>query len=226
VVELKDNSARARISILVFGLICAINIVAVISGYFEYELLESIRMGVYINEDEAKLNDLRQAFIGILQSIIYFISIVVFLLWFRRAYENLHILGIDYLEFRTNMAVWGFFIPVINLFRPFQIMKEIWIESQEQIRTLIPDATINTSTYLVGIWWGLFLLTNFIGNISFRSMFRTDTIQDLIHSTQAYIVSDFMDVPAALVTLILILNVSKVEKKLKESIRNRGGVTS
>jgi hypothetical protein len=223
--NLQDNSKRAKVATIVFGLICIINIVAVISGYWEYELLEKIRIGENISEEEAIFNDLRQGIVGIFQFVVYLTSIVVFLMWFRRAYENLHKLGIDYLEYNTNMAVWSFFIPFINLYRPYKIMKEIWIESQEQLKKLVPEANINTSIFIVGFWWALFLITNYIGNFAFKTIFKDDTIQDLIKSTQAYMVSDFFDIPAAFVTLILIHNVSKVEAKLRQSIENMGGST-
>jgi len=120
---LQDNSKRAKVAVIVFGLICIINIIAVISGYLEYELLEKIRIGENISEDEANLNDLRQVIIGIFQTVGYLSSIVVFLMWFKRAYANLHRLGIDYLEHKPNMAVWSFFIPFINLYLSLSVIR-------------------------------------------------------------------------------------------------------
>ncbi len=220
--ELKENSKRARIAVIIFAAVCVLNIFAVVSGLMEYELLERIRMDEFVTEEQANANDLRQAIIGLLQSVAYIMSIIFFLNWFRRAYGNLHRLGIDYLNYKQSMAVWSFFIPFINLYRPYKIMKEIWIETQEQIEKLAPEFHINKSTLLVGIWWTLFLISNYVGQFAFRSIFREDTLQDLINSTMAYMVSDFIDIPAALVTLLLILRISKYETKLQEWIRNAG----
>lgn len=123
--EIKDNSKRAKILIQIFWILTGLTVVSVIFNYYELEILKKALLGEYIDEDKAYANDLRQGIIGLLQTGLYITSIIVFLNWFRRAYGNLHRLKLR-LNHSETMAVWAFFIPIIFLFRPYQIMKEIW----------------------------------------------------------------------------------------------------
>lgn len=217
-IELKDNSKRAKLVINVFWGICILNIIAVVSGYFEFELLERIRDGITYSEQEAESNDLRQGIIGLLQSGLYITSIVLFLNWFRRAYGNLHRIGIRTLEHSETMAVWSFFIPIISLYRPYKIAKEIAVETRNKVTEIIPDNKTKLNLSILGFWWALFLITNYIDQFAFKSILKSDTIEQMITSTQAYMVSDFMDIPAAIVTLLMIKHISRHESLLFENI--------
>ena len=217
-IELKDNSKRAKLIVNVFWAICILNLIAVISGYFEFELLERIRDGEIISEQEANANDLRQGVIGIFQSGFYIASIILFLNWFRRAYGNLHRTRIKQLEYSETMAVWSFVIPIISLYRPYKIAKEIVVETRKKLNELTSDYKSQTNLSIIGVWWALFLITNYIGQFSLKSVFKDDTIDQLITSTQAYMVSDFMDIPAAIVTLLMIKQISRDENVLFEKI--------
>lgn len=205
-----------KLNIIVFSIICIINTVAVYSGYLEYELLEALNRNEYVTDDEAMMNDLRQASIGISQSILYLLSGIFFLIWFRRAFENLHLLGIRF-QYSINSAVWSFFVPILCLYRPYQIMKEIWFGTQAQIKKLVPQYNVNFSTKLISIWWVSFIITNYLGYFALKSMLRDDTIGQLIDSAKAYIISDIFDIPAAILAILVIKIVSNVETQLYEA---------
>ena len=54
---------------------------------------------------------------------------VAFLMWIHRAYRNLPALRGTPLKCSPRWAVGYYFIPILNFFRPYQVMKEIWRES-------------------------------------------------------------------------------------------------
>ena len=217
-VELKDNSRRAKLIINIFWGICILNLIAVINGYFELNLLKRIRDGGIYSVQEAESNDLRQGFIGIIQTGLYIASIVLFLNWFRRAYGNLHRIGIKNLEYSETMAVWSFFIPIISLYRPYKIAKEIAVETRNKLTEIIPDHKAASHLSILGFWWALFLMTNYIEQFAFKSILKDDTIDQMITSTQANMVSDFVDIPAAIVTLMMIKKISRDETLLFEKL--------
>ncbi|MCB0401323.1 MAG: DUF4328 domain-containing protein [Flavobacteriales bacterium] len=219
-IELKDNSRRAKLAINVFWAIGILNIIAVISGYFEFELLERIRDDGMYSIEEAESSDIRQGLIGLLQSGLYITSIVVFLNWFRRAYANLHRAGIKNLDHSESMALWSFFIPIISLFRPYKIAREIAVETKSKLTELIPEYKPSLNLSLIGFWWALFIITNYVGQFAFKSAVKSDTVDQMIASSQAYMISDFLDIPAAIVTLLMIKNISQHESLLFENINN------
>jgi len=84
-IELSDNTQRARNIIICLWCELGINLVSLISNYMELSLLQT---GGYSLE-EAERNDLRQQIINITQFAVYITTAVFFILWFRRAYGNL-----------------------------------------------------------------------------------------------------------------------------------------
>ncbi len=212
--EVKDNSKRAKIVIIVFCVLISLISVSIVSGYFELTLLKNAYLKHYIEEDQAHNNDLRQRVIGVLQSIMHTLSIVVFLLWFRRAYANLHRLEIDYLRYRESMAIWSWFIPLIVLFFPFQIMTEIWKETQKSIQKYNPTYKFKSGKILIGVWWGLFIISNFISHFVLKTFFEKDNLEQLIAGSQAILISDIIQLPEAILLVLIVHKLSKMESKL------------
>ena len=222
-IEIWDNSKRAKLLMVIFLGMTGLIAIGVISGYLELELLERINSGGNFDEDEASASDLRQGVLGILQTVIYIVSIVVFLNWFRRAYGNLHRLGLN-LKHKESMAVWFWFIPILVLFRPVQIMTEIWNKTQESIKNLDTRYLIKSGSLIIGLWWTLFIISNFIGNYVLRTAFKQDTIEQMIEGSRAVLISDIMQIPEALLVVLIVYKLSKMETILTQKVKESGGV--
>ena len=219
-IEIWDNSKRAKNLIIIFWVLTGLTLIGIISGYFELQLLKNAQIGIYASESEANASDLRQGIIGIAQTGIYIASIVLFLNWFRRAYGNLHRFGINYLKHKESMAVWAWFIPIIFLFRPVQIMNEIWNETQEKIKKF--DSIYNGGL-IIGLWWTLFIISNFIGRYVMKTAFKDETIEQLIEGSQAMLISDVLQIPEALLVILIVFQLSKMETKLAKEVKKSDG---
>ena len=57
---------------------------------------------------------------------VFVVSIVLVAMWIHRAHANLREAGVDGLEFTPGWAVGWFFVPIAQLFKPFQAMRELW----------------------------------------------------------------------------------------------------
>ena len=91
---------------------------------------------------------------------------IVFLCWVHAANRNAHALGARGMQFTPGWSVGWFFIPVLNLVRPYQVVKEICQASD-------PDKDRDNwlSSPVPGfflVWWILWLLGNSLGNMAFR----------------------------------------------------------
>lgn len=81
---------------------------------------------------------------------------IAFVTWLYRARANLRAFGTRHLRFSRNWTVLGFMIPVVNLIRPYQVVREVWQASD-------PDATHPTAwmsvkpPLLLKLWWGMFV---------------------------------------------------------------------
>ena len=59
----------------------------------------------------------------------YLISGGTFILWLFRASRNLRALGNQSVEYSPGWAIGAWFIPIGNLFIPYQVTAEIWNRS-------------------------------------------------------------------------------------------------
>ena len=223
-VEIWDNSKRAKNLIIIFWVLIAGLSIGLISSYIELNLLKNIQLGEYTDENEYNSNDTRQGIIAIIQIGIYITSAVLFLNWFRRAYGNLHRIGIRHLKHKESMALWTWFIPIIVLFRPVQIMNEIWNTTQEKIKKYDTSYLIKNGTLGIGLWWTLFIISNFIGRYAIKNAFKQNTIEQLLEYSQVMMVSDFMQILEALLVIWIVLQLSKMETRLAHEVKKSGGI--
>ncbi len=88
--SLKPNENRAKNSILIFIIFLVLNSISLLSDVMQYEMLQTD-----FTTEEAESNDYRQMIITIFLVIILIFCAIVFIMWFRRAYYNLHTRVID-----------------------------------------------------------------------------------------------------------------------------------
>ncbi|MEW9031521.1 MAG: DUF4328 domain-containing protein [Planifilum fimeticola] len=140
-----------------------------------------------------------QQFVVLAQLCSFFITAISFLLWTYRSYRNLSALSDRDLRFSPGWAVGWYFVPIMNLFRPFQVMKEIWEGSAPDADHSRPEEGKGrpVSPLLPG-WWSLWLLSNFLAGVPVvRPM-------DPGESALYMFLTDIVDIPLCFVTFFLV----------------------
>ena len=70
----------------------------------------------------------------------------------------------------------SFFVPILNLYRPYQIMREIWRASDPATPLDMPYAwTEAPMTPLIGWWWGLWIGRSLTGSLATQALFMAAT---------------------------------------------------
>jgi len=212
---LRPNDQRAKNAILLIWIVLALEIVAFSSSYLQYNLLSDAANGRDFTTEAAELNDTREGVVGIVYAIFSLISAITFIQWFRRAYYNLH-QNVNHLSQTEGWAAGCWFVPIVNLYRPYQLMKEMYIETKNFL--LKNGIAIKESFDIsnLGLWWTLWLVSNIIGQFVFRYSLRAETIDELTISTVAEMVGSALGIPLAIVTIKLIKDYSRVETLLRE----------
>lgn len=208
-----DNSQRAKTTITCFYILLVAYILMLISDFMEYQLLSKGSFGYA----EADANDMRQLAVYLLNFIAQVILIVVFIQWFRRAFHNLHKAGIKNLNSSEGWAAGAWFVPIMSLFRPYQIMKNIWTETKNYIRnnsteneTELDSTEENTSDLsLIGWWWATWLITSISSNISAQISRKANTIDEFTNSSLLSLVSDI----SGIVCIIIVIKMVKESQK-------------
>lgn len=202
--QIRDNKDRAKWVLIIFYWTAFITIVAVISGIMEYNLLSR---GMY-TEEEGDSNDIRQMIVGALQFITSILGGVFFIMWFRRSYFNLHALGIR-MQYKEGWAAGSWFVPILNFFRPYQIMDEIWEQIQIKINTPIQEPKT-----ILGFWWGGWVIGGIIDRIATRMVFRAETMEDFMNSTMLTSIGECISLVTLGLIILIVRKVSKWEDEL------------
>ena len=145
--------------------------------------------------------------------IIVILSMIFFIMWFRRAYFNLHSLSWHSARHSEGWAAGSWFIPILNLFWPYQIMEDIWRGTQNAIREKFGEPQ---STDLVGWWWALYLINKFFGYITAFASKGATEVDGLLTATKLEFVGDLISIAAIVVTTRMIQRTSSFEKELLE----------
>jgi hypothetical protein len=187
--------------------ICAVGIV---SGMMEHSVLTALNDGSFASSEKAvaaaDANDVRQAVVGIIQLAIYLVSGIWILRWIYLANRNVRELGARGMEFSPGWSVGWFFVPIMNLWKPYQAMREIWQASERP-----HDWQTGPAHGLLVGWWTLWLISSAVGRASFRMSLRAEEIEELLAANRVMLLSDFIDIPSSIVFLMVVKTIHEMQ---------------
>ena len=210
--ELKPNGQRARRAILWVWIVLAVYVASSISSYMRYTLLQTVMNGVEVSKDVFDATDIRECVIGILGGLACIISAVTFLMWFRRAYYNLHRSIGHRLLYSEGWATGSWFVPVLHIYRPYRIMKELYLETEGLLTNKGMEQSL--ATHSVGWWWVLWIISCIMDFIYLKIAITAKTINEMITSEIIYMISCIVMIPLAFITVKVIKDYSKAEALL------------
>jgi len=146
---------------------------------------------------------------GILQTITVVITMITFLMWIRRANINVRGFGAEGLQYTPNGAIGYYAVPILNVFKPYQAMREIYNAS-------INPRTQNyrTGNTLLVTWWSTWLVAAWLGRLALRYLFRAETVNEMIVANKMSITSNATNIVLGLVALELVITISNSQQRL------------
>lgn len=198
-----------NLSLVVFGLLAVTIVIEAVNTllslghlYFPYplELDGGESMSIWV---------MFIGLIAILQLPIFISTVIFFLIWLHRSYKNLDPLGARHLEHTPGWAVGYWFIPILNLFKPFQVVRDIWNESDPDVDPEMGFLSGGGGTpALLGVWWALWLSSNIIANASSR-MDMTASGEFGSVSTTVYGVASILTMFAAIAAIKVVTGITQ-----------------
>lgn len=147
-----------------------------------------------------------------IRSLLFLGGVVCFLIWLHRAHKNLQSLRAQHLEFTPGWAVGWWFVPFANLVKPFQVVREVWCESDPSV----PDgpsflaASLHSAPVYMGFWWAAWILMNVVGNIVNIALNTTPATRDEAYLALYLIAAfDFAILIASAITAYMIWDVTR-----------------
>lgn len=153
-----------------------LHVVAVRSTMSQVGLLMQAQQDAPVAEDAASANNSRQLVIGIGQAVVYLATIVLFLCWIGRAYRNVGALSTRKSRFAPGWAVGSWFVPFLNLVRPYQIVRETWwVSSSPSDADRAEPGCTPKAPAIVKWWWAVFLISGSFGQMVSRKALSATT---------------------------------------------------
>ena len=116
------------------------------------DLMQWMMLTGEFTEAQAVASDNRQMLISLVGTVYWIALGVVFLRWIYRANKNCHHFGAEDMKFSPGWSIGFYFIPLLNLYKPYRAMREIWQVSQDP-----SDWKNQKPTKLLGVWWALWI---------------------------------------------------------------------
>jgi len=214
-----DNRQRLRYAILFQWIVVGASLLALASRAVEYRMLQQIAAGIPVPHEAVAASDWRQQVLGGTQLVLILMAFIALVLWAHRAYANLHRLHQTPRPRHTEGAAgWGWFVPIMNLWYPYQVMKDLWVLTQRYAQ---PDESIRyeRDNSLIGGWWLLRIFTIFASR-GIRSPAEGGTMDQIFTFVQLTMGMNVLYIWYAVATIYLLRRFRAFEEQFAARVAN------
>ena len=176
-----------------------IETLSMVSSAMQFSLLSNLPIDV----EAAEANDRRESIMAVCFFAAYVFTSVVFARWIIASHKTVRALGAQGMTITPGWAVGYYFIPFINLVRPYTAMKELWCASVDP-----QHATTQVAPSLLPGWWALWIINGVLGQIILRMSMNAEGIEMLKTVTVLDIVGSIAGVALSLVALKLVKGIT------------------
>lgn len=200
--------ARWVRGLLIAGIV--LDVIAILSGFAQQSLLARAAAGGGVTETEVAANDARHGTIGLFQLFFFIATGIAWLTWLHRAYSNLSLAGTGKSDHTPGWAVGWWFVPFMNLVRPYQIVRELWLRSAKDngLETVKGLA----APVIVIWWWGIHLVSAVLSRVSMSVAFHAKSIGELQTVTHMGLFVDGLAVVSAMLSLAVVANIDALQR--------------
>lgn len=209
-INLRPNQARAQYALWAILLLILIKVIAVVTYYSQYHLLDQWMIGADIDFQAAETNDRRVWIVGIADVVVRLLTIITVIFWFRRAYFNLH-LRFQHLKYSEGWAAGGWFVPFMSLYVPYQIFSELFEVTKKFLREVGFEEFKKINDTLLLTWWLVWICNTMAQNIFGRLTRNESDIYKLADFTLVDIGFTIVDIIALIMFIVLVKSYSEIE---------------
>jgi hypothetical protein len=132
---------------------------------------------------------------------------IVFLTWIRAAYGNLRLAGSGGTDSTPGWAVGCFLVPVVNLYRPYQFVRELWLRSADA-NAQVGRRAGEKGPWMVQVWWAALVYSGLTVWIGYPLSFL-DTLEGLLVTNWILIGACLVHILAGTLVIRIILFVDR-----------------
>ena len=190
----------ARLATFVLSAGVVANVAVIVGAAFEVNLLQDVLAGTELADDEWYALQTWRRGIDWVSIGAALAALAMVIVWLRRAYRNLPALGARGLPWSPGWAIGAWFVPILNLFRPYQIVRETWVRSDPAVGPLEQPR----APAMLGWWWGMWLAGGPIARVAQQMAVQAETAESYLAAAAFEVVACFVNI-GAMVLLIRII---------------------
>ena len=157
---------------------------------------------------EAEANDSREQLLGLIDLGLYLVTVVFFSCWIVRANKNVRAFGAQGLRITPGWACGWFFVPIANIWKPCQAMKDLWQASHNPHGWTSGDPCAT-----VGVWWAAFLLNGWITNAAARATWSARSVDQLKSATTLWTFTQLLTIVSCFTAIALVSKIADAQNK-------------
>lgn len=185
--------------------------VAVIKILIDFGLMSLAGSG-NITPEAAGAHYARQGMIGLLYLGVFIATGIIFLKWIYRANLNCRGFGANDMKFTPGWSIGYYFIPILNLIRPYQAMKEIWQVSNDP-----KNWQSQQGSGVLSWWWRLWIISNVLSHMTFRMSMNVNSPSSLGAATMVSIISSLVEMLLIFVAMTMVTKIIEKQSTLTKT---------
>ena len=203
----QSERSRARWTVYLLAGCLVLDLLGIGSGLAQRALLLRVIAGEALSTEDAGANDTRHAAIGQLQFLAFVVTAIAWLFWLHRSYGNLRLVGTRESRFTPGWAIGYWFIPFVNLVRPYQIVADLWLRSV--VLNGAGTTERRNAPAIVSLWWGSYLVSGMVGRVAMTMGRSAETLDQLRNLTDVGIAVDALSAIAAWLAIKVVRGIDK-----------------
>ena len=203
----RAGHAVARWTICLLLAFLALEAATIASGVSYRGLLARLAAGAVLLPHEAAATAARERAIGLLKLAALTGTGIAWLVWLYRTYGNLVLVGSKRSRFSRGWAVGYWFIPLLNLVRAYQVMKDLWLRS-DSLNDRDAYDSLPAPGFLNG-WWGMSLAWGALGRLPTIMAQDARTPLELINVTDVGMVVNAIGIVAGVLAIKVVREIDR-----------------
>ena len=159
--------------------------------------------------------------LGVLQLLTLIVTAIFFCIWNYRVYKNVLALGVSRLQHSPGWAAGAWFVPILNWFRPYQIMQETWKGSEpSNLRKEGEMYHRPVGSSLVGWWWAAWIIGGLVNQVAFRAeMHAEGDLEVLQISAIASMIGAVITIACGVMAISIVRSITANQEERHQLVR-------
>ncbi|MFJ5681037.1 DUF4328 domain-containing protein [Streptomyces sp. NPDC093097] len=185
------------------GVVIVADLFSLWQGNHSYQLIgRLIADADSVTAQEIDQADALYRIAAIAQVVFTVATAVVFIVWFHRTRVNAEVFAPEYHEKKRGWAIWGWIVPIANLWFPRQIAADIWNASADER---------SRSKALLNCWWALWIVNLLFGRLATLRYEKVESPEEIKGAFAGLMASDLFNIAAAVLAIFFVRRLTRMQ---------------